>query len=111
MEYASADMTDLKQRLHIKLEGEGYIYEFATTGIPLNKDAAMDWFEYQVLPAIGYSAKEKAKTVPIISHSGKTTDCLANSQAYFCGFCSVDYCLPYGCSHCPKCGEDNEFGG
>lgn len=46
------------QKITITLEGEGYVDSFSTTKTPLTSEDAIDWFTYQVLPALGYNVRD-----------------------------------------------------
>lgn len=45
----------ITNKITITLEYEGGEDSFSATRAPLTRDEAIDWFEHQVLPAIGFS--------------------------------------------------------
>lgn len=51
-------LSELTSKITITIESEGVVDSYSTTRIPLTKSDALEWFEFQVLTALGYSSKE-----------------------------------------------------
>ena len=52
-------LKEYEQRITITIEGNDYTETYSTTKIPITRLDAVDWFENQVLFALGYAKGEE----------------------------------------------------